>query len=374
MKQILLALTAMLLCTVIAQNDKKTDENRPYKFAFNIEGYQHRSEEKDEKGLIKGEYGFVTGDGVYHVTVYATDENGNFKILTTDGPTQPPSQTTPRIIRTTTTPKRVTTTPATFETTKPTIRTTQGGIMGCGGCKIPTTSSRPELNSDLEFDIDVRTKEDTYVQQNEPPLSNNIAVKSPFQDRTTPKIDRINPGQQLKSYKPSPKFIGSSTTQRIFTNEVGTLRPSIVSVKTSSPAATEKSRIPVNKEANLSAKNMRNSLPNQSSKDNQQTTSKDGGSKQSENKSSSNLLYEFNQTQSFQGQFEQGFVDNSKKGDYFVHDRDGVKRVVEYEANENGFQPHIRFEKITGSEVPIPETEKDVNELKGVYFKWFYGS
>ena len=28
-----------------------------------------------------GEFGFVTGDGVYHLTVYATDENGDFKIL-----------------------------------------------------------------------------------------------------------------------------------------------------------------------------------------------------------------------------------------------------------------------------------------------------
>lgn len=28
-----------------------------------------------------GEFGFITADGVYHVTVYATDENGNFKII-----------------------------------------------------------------------------------------------------------------------------------------------------------------------------------------------------------------------------------------------------------------------------------------------------
>lgn len=28
-----------------------------------------------------GEFGFITADGVYHVTVYATDENGSFKIL-----------------------------------------------------------------------------------------------------------------------------------------------------------------------------------------------------------------------------------------------------------------------------------------------------
>jgi hypothetical protein len=35
----------------------------------------------DEKGIIMGEFGFITADGIYHVTVYATDENGDFKIL-----------------------------------------------------------------------------------------------------------------------------------------------------------------------------------------------------------------------------------------------------------------------------------------------------
>jgi hypothetical protein len=28
-----------------------------------------------------GEFGFITADGIYHVTVYATDENGDFRIL-----------------------------------------------------------------------------------------------------------------------------------------------------------------------------------------------------------------------------------------------------------------------------------------------------
>lgn len=35
----------------------------------------------DISGIIQGEFGFITADGVYHVTVYATDENGSFKIL-----------------------------------------------------------------------------------------------------------------------------------------------------------------------------------------------------------------------------------------------------------------------------------------------------
>jgi len=28
-----------------------------------------------------GEFGFITADGKYHVTVYATDENGKFRII-----------------------------------------------------------------------------------------------------------------------------------------------------------------------------------------------------------------------------------------------------------------------------------------------------
>ncbi|GLG94013.1 Uncharacterized protein GBIM_01313 [Gryllus bimaculatus] len=57
------------------------DEQRPYEFGFNIEGYQHRHEKKDERGIIMGQFGFITADGYYRVTVYATDEDGNFKIL-----------------------------------------------------------------------------------------------------------------------------------------------------------------------------------------------------------------------------------------------------------------------------------------------------
>ncbi|CAG9560414.1 unnamed protein product [Danaus chrysippus] len=71
-----------IYCVYLTQAaDKYTDENRPYEFGFTIEGEQHRHEKKDENGIIMGEFGFITADGVYHVTVYATDENGNFKIL-----------------------------------------------------------------------------------------------------------------------------------------------------------------------------------------------------------------------------------------------------------------------------------------------------
>ncbi|KAM8710146.1 hypothetical protein ACLKA7_016873 [Drosophila subpalustris] len=54
---------------------------RPYKFGFTIEEQQHRREQRDENGIVMGEFGFITADGKYHVTVYATDENGKFRII-----------------------------------------------------------------------------------------------------------------------------------------------------------------------------------------------------------------------------------------------------------------------------------------------------
>lgn len=44
-------LMLLLLQPVLSQQpvpDKYTDENRPYKFGFNIDGYQHRNEEKSK--------------------------------------------------------------------------------------------------------------------------------------------------------------------------------------------------------------------------------------------------------------------------------------------------------------------------------------
>ncbi|KAH8406856.1 hypothetical protein KR222_007379, partial [Zaprionus bogoriensis] len=58
----------------------------------------------DERGIVMGEFGFITADGIYHVTVYATDEEGKFRIISMksypySGPLQEQAQPT-----TTTTP------------------------------------------------------------------------------------------------------------------------------------------------------------------------------------------------------------------------------------------------------------------------------
>ncbi|XP_057651665.1 uncharacterized protein LOC130891118 [Diorhabda carinulata] len=74
-------LTFIIITLEVISSQKDSDEGRPYEFGFTIDGQQHRHEKKDQNGIIQGEFGFITADGVYHVTVYATDENGDFKIL-----------------------------------------------------------------------------------------------------------------------------------------------------------------------------------------------------------------------------------------------------------------------------------------------------
>ncbi|XP_055846574.1 protein lethal(3)malignant blood neoplasm 1 isoform X2 [Episyrphus balteatus] len=64
-----------------AENGKTKEKVRAYEFGFSIEEQQHRHEKRDENGIVMGEFGFITADGIYHVTVYATDENGKFKII-----------------------------------------------------------------------------------------------------------------------------------------------------------------------------------------------------------------------------------------------------------------------------------------------------
>lgn len=53
---------------------------RPYEFAFNVIDFQHRFEKQDEDGIVTGEYGFITADGIYHETGYVTDKEGDFII------------------------------------------------------------------------------------------------------------------------------------------------------------------------------------------------------------------------------------------------------------------------------------------------------
>ncbi|EDV51102.2 protein lethal(3)malignant blood neoplasm 1 [Drosophila erecta] len=95
----------LLLCTLTHVLSAATTV-RPYKFGFTIDEQQHRAEKRDERGIVMGEFGFITADGIYHVTVYATDEEGKFRIISMKsypyagpvGPKNVPVTTTPKAL------------------------------------------------------------------------------------------------------------------------------------------------------------------------------------------------------------------------------------------------------------------------------------
>ncbi|KAJ9574186.1 hypothetical protein L9F63_008442, partial [Diploptera punctata] len=77
MVQNLLKFVPLLALTLVSA----AEDGGPYEFQFNVPGIQHRNEKKDDRGIVTGEFGYITADGIYHVRHYATDELGNFKIV-----------------------------------------------------------------------------------------------------------------------------------------------------------------------------------------------------------------------------------------------------------------------------------------------------
>lgn len=76
------------------------------------------------------------------------------------------------------------------------------------------------------------------------------------------------------------------------------------------------------------------------------------------------LLYRFNYTLKYNGHNENGYLSGAKDGKYFILGEDGIKRLIEYMANEFGYQPHIKLEDLKESSL------SDENNLLGYEFMW----
>lgn len=85
------------------------------------------------------------------------------------------------------------------------------------------------------------------------------------------------------------------------------------------------------------------------------------------------VLYRFNYTAGFHGHEEEGDHSGNKRGSYFIIGRDNVRRGVIYVANENGFVPVVKYEKVSSAEAPHEDTEKNAG-LRGYEFEWFHKS
>ena len=91
-----------------------------------------------------GEFGFITADDVYHVTVYATDENGNYKIISMKNiklMKMPPPTTTTQA------PTTSSTTPVPFKIITTAKPSASAGKPACASCKLPDVSGTSTQSS-----------------------------------------------------------------------------------------------------------------------------------------------------------------------------------------------------------------------------------
>ncbi|XP_036228135.2 protein lethal(3)malignant blood neoplasm 1 isoform X1 [Bactrocera oleae] len=197
---------------------------RPYEFGFTIEKQQHRQEKKDERGIVMGEFGFITADGIYHVTVYATDEEGKFRILAMRSY---PYEEHPKTIEMVVRPKaKATIAPPTPSTTTTTERAKPKpfekhnfSVQGCSGCfiknNVPTTTQKPDVK---KYDISLLSK--------------------PLAPEAAPVIGSAPPGSTLNAGK------AGTSTSGAFGNANANAFPKVLSSQPSGGAKGSTSSIP----------------------------------------------------------------------------------------------------------------------------------
>lgn len=297
-----------------------------------------------------GEFGFITADDVYHVTVYATDENGNFKVLSMKniklmkGPPPPvfvsrPVEKEPEAIVPITT--TTSTTPQPFmvkTTTKPVVATT--AKQGCASCslgKAPETETiSPTLTTEAATEIPPPFK----VVGKDEKVTTEIATTTSLAENLPQKLVNQNQGNSVSRFGSDA---GNANNQPGGDNR-GPTTPTNVR----QPASNEKLNVP-------------------------QFFNKNGGNVEHYNKMENlmnGLLYRFNYTTDFQGHREEGDRAGNKEGEYYSVGRDNIKRVVSYKANEFGFMPFIRQEPLSPQE--FQNYDEKNNKLRYSKFEWFY--
>ncbi|XP_046392941.1 protein lethal(3)malignant blood neoplasm 1-like [Ischnura elegans] len=408
----LAATTLLALAVLLAQvapgspqrqksKEEEEYEKRPYKFQFNIEDHHHRKEEKNEQGIIMGEFGFVTADFFYLTTVYATDEEGKFHILSRSrkyiGPPteKPPTKSVGAIAR----PAAAPTPPQPATTKKP--NGPFSGQIGCSSCVVPTTTKRPPPGP-LGGTPGSGSRPPTAGQGVGvlPPGSFGQGSpgrpSAPFTQgvgglgQGRPQGAGGRPGQgaggrpgqgtgggsgqgaggrpgQGAGGRPGQGVGGGSGQGAGGRPGQGAGGGPSQGVRgrpgSNDPNSPFNGRNPADNPLNAQrpgdrGQNSINKGPGGSEGFGLAPGEKGGPH------------YKFNYTVGFHGHHETGYKGGSKEGGYYANHRDGEGQRVVYEANEFGYQPNITKVRLTDEETPKLETEKDYG-LKGYEFKWF---
>ncbi|XP_050557098.1 protein lethal(3)malignant blood neoplasm 1 isoform X4 [Spodoptera frugiperda] len=426
-----LRLTAsIILCFVLqAQGaDKYTDQNRPYEFGFTIDGQQHRHESKDKDGIIMGEFGFITADDVYHVTVYATDKEGRFKILSMKNihlkSSTASSSVSPKPGRRGKEVGALPLPPA--SPISPVVQPTQPGKVvepvslepprgSCSSCSLPTTTTRApppvynqvsnnnNINSPSHFGPQTQNNasygsqggQPNYQGPNQGGPGSNTANRFPQPGGSRPAgqnnkpnyppNDLVPPGdipkfgaqpnQREPNYQgPNQGGPGSNTANRFPQPGGSPSGPLPSGDRTSKQIHTYTNGPPGSNKPTLVKAGMQ--IVDKNTDINALRPGEEKGLPPGLTQDDMlQLLYTFNYTVGFHAHFEEGYTNGVKQGYYYVTGRNGVRTRIDYVADDTGFHPKVSQEvlDLLSEEVPKPETEKDEKYgLKGYEFKWLY--
>ncbi|CAL7932914.1 unnamed protein product [Xylocopa violacea] len=295
------------------------DENRPYEFSFNVVDFQHRYERKDSDGIIMGEYGFITADGVYHETEYATDENGDFIITRMSYRRIGSLKDAQEIFK---------------DRPEAAKKLLEALSRACSACKVTDKSDgSPQTSSSAT------TTEDKPITS--PLLQKLMKVQ------IEKKKDGKNPN--------SPLFF-SHNLNRHFADD--SLRGRNAIPEDSKDLSVERRGKSL---AKAIVRNMVDFAKKQAATDpNFNYTDVDDKVVE---KMANDLYYRFNYTITSHGHQEDGYKSGRKDGSYRSQNENGVDTRVKYLSNEFGHQPNISF-------VPSAITVNASQRLEGYSFLW----
>lgn len=378
-----------------------------------------------------GEFGFLTADGVYHVTVYATDENGNFRVLsmknlrrmeasfmkqlmasvrqqksldvlTTPQPFKVISTAAPKHqeeVEARTTPTSTTTTTITTTTTsRPPL-----AIASCSNCKIlePPKLAVPmkevqlpnigvggaggggsftgatRLGNDVRNGgnenrpahpaNNVRMGINVRVEEHQQEHRQQKGLKSEEPEAKLNRPQNANEGLNYPPNKPEPFNVVPNLNQ---SNKVHTNGDS----HTEHPAPSSQLHAPTPIRSGNTAfnpdPNTHNPSPLSNVRQNENLSRSGPSQSSSMGDILEGLLYKFNYTVGYHGHNEVGDRSGNKDGEYYSVGSDGIRRSVTYKADASGFHPVIKFERVSEQETPLPSDKEP--GLKGYEFKWFY--
>ncbi|XP_037045733.1 uncharacterized protein LOC119081099 [Bradysia coprophila] len=400
---------------VIAKSKYYDGEIRPYEFGYRIEGNQHRHEKKDANGIINGEFGFITADGVYHQSVYATDENGNFKLISLktsfkfEKPTTtsaPPTTTVPsapvtaaaqslkllkscsdcRVFEKVTLDKLSQLVDAPVGETKEGVAVPKKIVMPLIPNIIPNNDDLPKIRvksnkgmigkiSPMDIALGmtgagIRASEAIKLKRISSPNKND-----PAGNKALPQIKEKNENENTKTVHETPSSYPTSkpvhSSRAVIPVSLQTKSVTIPSTHpTPKPVHSAQVAIPVSSQTKseisvpISTDHITSSKPIESSKTHL-------SSKNAINEFIGDVLYRFNYTAGYHGHNEEGDSAGNKRGGYFIVGRDNIRRGVIYVANANGFVPVVKYEKVSPAEAPHEDTEKSAG-LRGYEFEWFH--